>query len=135
MGNVQISFEQAKQQLSNYIQGYVQLNYPTANGTLQQQLEFISKHGKTRPQQLNGRVIPEEVELNVYEEYILLQWREIGQSRSISDGIQQSITDSNILDYCRLMEIDLRIVDIQCIKSTDRAFISEIGIQKELNKE
>ena len=128
-------FVLARSNLAKYISGWVQLNYPTKMGTLEEQLSFIRKKGLKLPTTLNGRAIPEEVELNSFECWIVRQWQDIGTSRINTDAGPQSISDTQILSYMQLMEEDLRLVDITLIKDTDRAFINELAVQRELNKE
>ncbi|TDK63553.1 phage tail assembly chaperone [Sapientia aquatica] len=111
------------------------MNYPTKMGTLEQQLSALRKQKLPLPETLNGRVIPKDIELNTFEEWIMLQWREIGQSRETNDTGPQPITDTQILAYIELMQEDLRLIDIKLIKDIDKEFISELAEQREINKD
>lgn len=132
---VPISFAEAKNNVTKYVNGYVVMNYPTSMGTLEEQLSFIRRQKLPLPETLNGRPIPRDVELNSYEDWIVKQWREIGMSRVTNDNGPQPITDTQILSYMQLMQEDLRLVDIALIKDIDKEFIAELAVQRELNKE
>jgi hypothetical protein len=126
-------FDQAKNNTQIYISNYIILNYPTKQGSLAQQLEFIKKLGKSIPTILNGKDIPTQIELNAYEQWIYIQWQEVGRSRINIDSGPQPISDSNIKDYMSIMEEDLRYIDIRIIKDIDKAYLDELAHQQELN--
>lgn len=129
------SFAQSNKELQRFIRGYVQLYYPTNNGTLAQQLEFIKKNNLAVPKTMNGRDVPEEVELNAFESWIYNEWMNIGKSRSYDNGLPRPISDITIKTYMELMQVQFRLVDIELIKTLDEAFINELAVQRELNKE
>lgn len=98
-------------------------------------LSFLKKNGRVIPAVIDGQPVPKDIILNPYEEWIMLQWNEIGQSRINNDSGQQPISDGQILAYTQLMDIELRHIDIKMIKDIDRSFIGELATQKELQKE
>lgn len=87
------------------------------------------------PSELNGQPIPQPIELNSYEMWVMKQWEEVGRSRLNSESGQQPISDGQILSYITLMDEDLRHIDIQMIKSIDKGFISELANQRDLQRE
>ena len=129
------SFDQVKNNLTNHIAAYVILNYPTKNGSMGSLLEYLKKTGKRIPEMIDGQQVPKTTILNSFEEWIMLQWNEIGQSRINNDSGAQPITDTQILAYMQLTDTEYRLIDIKLIKDIDRAFIGELATQRDLNKE
>ena len=111
------------------------LQYPGKNGSLQAQLECITRLGKQPPSMLNGVPVPTLSALNTYESWIKNQWDEISRSRQWIEGQPQPITDTMIKDYMVVMEEDLRYIDKILIKDMDKSYVDEISNQQLLNKD
>lgn len=91
--------------------------------------------GKALPESLNGRAIPVLKELDGFETWIYHHWQEIGRSRINTDSGPQPITDANIRDYMALMDEDFSYIELTLIKDLDKAYLAEINVQQDINRE
>jgi hypothetical protein len=132
---VPISFNQARSNLIEKVRSNVALTYPTKMGTLMQQLKMIEKQGMKRPETLNGKKVPREIELSGFEHWIMNVWQELSRSRATNENGPLPLTDQGIEAWMRLMDEELRLQDIKLIKDVDKGFIDEIAVQQEMNRE